>query len=223
MAELIKANEPFTFVTRLHLLELTGQRASNLSQLLDCIKKMPNSSIYYHTHAFLQEYQYLAQDSPNDFAYWVSEVLGEIELGEQLSGIDTMQFAKIQDLQLAIAQTIENYLKSNELAKLRFARTNEEFHFIRSINFIIPTKFIAYDLKEFVDILKKVSKDSIYFHVFEARLRLEKPINDFSAWIRQSLNDKELADKISHLDPYTRTLEELRKAIIRMIERRILQ
>jgi len=221
MAELIKANEPFTFVTRLHLLELTGQRASNLSQLLDCIKKMPNSSIYYHTHAFLQEYQYLAQDSPNDFAYWVSEVLGEIELGEQLSGIDTMQFAKIQDLQLAIAQTIENYLKSNELAKLRFARTNEEFHFIRSINFIIPTKFIAYDLKEFVDILKKVSKDSIYFHVFEARLRLEKPINDFSAWIRQSLNDKELADKISHLDPYTRTLEELRKAIIRMVERRI--
>jgi len=223
MQELIRASEPFTFVTRLHLLELTGLRASNLSQLLDCIKKLPISSIYYHTHAFLQEYQYLAQDSPNDFAYWVSVALGEVELGEQLSGIDTMRFLKITELQGAIVQTIEDYLKDNELAKLRFARKNEEFHFIRSTNFIIPTKFIAYDLKEFVDILKKITKDSIYFHVFEARLRLERPSNDFSAWIWHALNDKDLADKISSLDPYTRSLEDLRKVIIRMIERRIAQ
>ena len=32
-------------------------------------------------------------------------------------------------------------------------------------------------LKEFTQILEKITIDSIYFHIFEARLRLEKPTN----------------------------------------------
>ena len=220
MPESIKEKEPFKFCTRLHLSELTGLRATTLSQLLALIKEVPGSCIYHHTHRFLQQHQYLSPEPPNDFAFWVTDILGEDELGERLVSIDTMQYSAIRDLRDKIASTIENYLKDNPLAKLKFARAEEEFHFIKSVSFILPTNYIVYDLKGFAEVLKKITIDAIYFHIFEARLRLEKPTNDFSYWIENSLGDKELADKISGLDPYTRTLEDLRNKIIQMVERR---
>ncbi len=223
MPELIKAKEPFRFCTRLHLSELTGLRATTLGQFLALIKEVPGSSIYHHTHRFLQQHQYLSPEPPNDFAYWVTDILGEAELGEMLVSIDTMQYSTIRDLREKIASTIESYLKDSPFAKLKFARSGEEFHFIKSVSFILPTNYIAYDLKEFTDVLKKITIDSIYFHIFEARLRLEKPTNDFSFWIENSLGDKKLADNISSFDPYTSTLEDLRKKIVRIIERRISQ
>ncbi|MFA5144722.1 MAG: DUF5752 family protein [Candidatus Omnitrophota bacterium] len=221
MSGLIKAKEPFRFCTRLHLSELTGLRATALGQLLVLVKEVPGSCIYHHTHRFLQQHQFLSPEPPNDFAYWVTDILGEDELGERLASIDTMQYSSIRDLREKIASSIENYLKDNPFAKLKFARTGEEFHFIKSVSFILPTNYIVYDLKEFTEVLKKITIDSIYFHIFEARLRLEKPTNDFSFWIENSLDDKGLADEISGFDPYTRTLEDLRNKIIQIVGRRI--
>jgi len=223
MSELLKAKEPFRFCTRLHLSELTGLRATTLAQFLAIIKEVPGSCIYHHTHRFLQQHQYLSPEPPNDFAYWVTDILGEDELGERLVSIDTMQYSTIRGLREKIASTIENYLKDSPLVKLKFARSGEEFHFIKSVSFILPTNYTTYDLKEFVGVLKKITIDSIYFHIFEARLRLEKPTNDFSFWIENSLGDKKLANNISSFDPYTSTLEDLRNKIIQIIERRILQ
>jgi hypothetical protein len=221
MTELIKAKEGFRFHTRLNLSELTGLRASTLGQLLGLIKQVPGSCIYHHTHRFLQQHQYLSPEPPNDFAYWVAEILGEDELGEILASIDTVQFSTIHDLREAIITAIDDYLKNNALAKLRFAREGEEFHFMKSVSFVIPTNYVAYDLKEFKDILGNVTIDSIYFHIFEARLRLERKTNDFSNWIENSIGDKELAEDVSRLDPYTYTLEELRKRIIKIIEKKL--
>lgn len=222
MAELSKAKEPFRFCTRLHLSELTGLRASTLSQLLGLIREVPGSCIYHHTHRFLQQHQYLSPEPPNDFAYWVTDSLGEDELGERLASIDTMEYSSIRALREKIAETIELHLKESPLCKLKFSRSGEEFHFIKSVSFILPTSYIVYDLANFTDILKKITIDSIYFHIFEARLRLEKQTNDFSYWIEASIGDKELAERISKLDPYTRTLEDLRKKIIQIIEQKIL-
>lgn len=221
MQELTKAKEPFRFYTRLHLSELTGLRASTLGQLLGLIKQVSGSCIYHHTHRFLQQHQYLSPEPPNDFAYWVTEILGEDELGEKLASIDTVQFSTIRSLRDKIITTIDEHLKNNPLAKLKFAREGEEFHFIKSVSFIIPTLYVAYDLREFKDIISNITIDSIYFHIFEARLRLERGTNDFSNWIENSIGDKVLADKISKLDPYTHTLEELRRVIIKIIEEQI--
>ncbi|MBU1913364.1 MAG: hypothetical protein KKB22_07520 [Candidatus Omnitrophica bacterium] len=221
MPGLIKAIEPFRFYTRLHLSELTGLRASTLGQLSDMIKQVSGSCIYHHTHRFLQQHQYLSPEPPNDFAYWVSKVLGEDELGERLASIDTVQFSTIRRLRDKIVATIEDYLKNNLSAKLKFAGKGEEFHFIKSVSFVLPTNYIAYNLREFTDIVKNITIDSIYFHIFESRLRLEKKTNDFSNWIETSIGDKELSDKISKLDPYTHTLEDLRKTIIKIVEQKL--
>lgn len=221
MAELTKAKEPFRFYTRLNLTELTGLKAGNLTQLLDYIKEVPGACIYHHTHRFLQQHLYLSPEPPNDFAYWVSSVLGEDELSERLACIDTIQYSTIRGLREKIVLTIENYLKTNPTSKMKFASGGEEFYFMKSVSFVIPTNYIASDLKEFIEILEKITIDSIYYHIFEARLRLEKGTNDFSNWIETSIGDKKLADELGRLDPYSFTIEDLRKAIIKKINKRV--
>ena len=221
MPELIKAKESFRFYTRMHLSGLTGLKASGIEELLTLLKDVPGSCIYHHTHRFLQQHQYLSPEPPNDLAHWVTQVLGESRLGERLASIDTVQFSTIRELREKLISTIEDDIKMNPFVKGKFVAEGEELYFIRSMSFILPTDYIVHDLKEFVEVLKKITIDSIYFHVFEARLRLEKKTNDFSYWIETSLGDSPLAQKIAQIDPYTRTMEDLRKTIIRLAEYRL--
>lgn len=219
--EIKKAGEPFRFFTRLNLSELTGLKASNLEELLECLRTVPESSIYHHTHRFLQQHQYLSPEPPNDFAYWVQTVLGEKELGERLASIDTIGFNTIDELRQELIAVMQEYVQENPPAKSKFARKDEALYFIKSISFIFPTNYAASDLMEFLEMLKKTTIDSIYFHIFESRLRLAKGTNDFSKWIKESVGDTVLAHEISKLDPYSYTLEELKEKIIRLTERRL--
>jgi len=43
-----KAADPFHFYTRLHLRELTGLKASNLTELVAVLKQVPEPVVYYH-------------------------------------------------------------------------------------------------------------------------------------------------------------------------------
>ncbi len=214
-----KATKPFRFYTHLHLKELTGLKASNLTELVKVLKEVPDPVIYYHTHNFLEEHHYLTPEPANDFALWVSDELGDEVLGEKLASIDTFDFPTIGALRARIEGVIRDYLSKNPDG--RTAHEGREFHFIKSISFILPTPYIAHDLREFVEVLRQVSLNSLSYHIFEARLRLKKGVNDFSIWIEDCLGDKDLADRLAYLDPYNYTLESLRSTIIQLIEKRI--
>jgi small-conductance mechanosensitive channel len=211
-----KSSDPFHFYTRLHLRELTGLQASNLTELVSTLKEMPDSVIYYHVHHFLEEHLYVAPEPANDFAIWVNTALGNEILGERLASIDTFTLPNLGMVKQRLVDTIEDYLRNNP--DNRKAQDEEEFHFIRSISYILPTPYVAHDLLEFKEILRKVTIDSVYFHIYEARMRLQKGSNDFSIWISDSLGEKDLADKISSVDPYVYTLENLRNRIIEQVE-----
>ena len=86
------------------------------------------------------------------------------------------------------------------------------------VTVVTPTSYVAHDTAEFIDALNKVSVNSIYFHVFEARLRLRNGGNDFTVWFREQGKEK-LANVLSLLDPYTMTLEGLRSKIIKLVAR----
>lgn len=216
---LISAKEPFIFKTQLSLVETTGLKAADLAELCSHLKQVPESCIYYHTHHFLQQHQFLTPEPPNDFAYWVTEVLQEDLVGEKLAAIDTVRFGSLFSLREAIAATIEKYLFEKPV--LRKAPQGQEFYFMKSILFSLPTHCQARNLSEFLECLKKVSIGCLYNHVFAARLRPPLEINDFSCWFSTSLCEKKLAEKIEKLDPYTHTMEGLRKKIIRLIEERL--
>ncbi|MFH1369060.1 MAG: DUF5752 family protein [Elusimicrobiota bacterium] len=209
--------EKFRFATRLNLSESLGLKAVTIEQMLEHLRHVPGSCIYHHTHRYLQQHEYLSPEPPNDFAYWVAGVLGEDELGEKLASIDIMQFKSIRELREKIISVIEYYIEKYPQSKLRFARPGREFHFIKSISFIIPTEYAVSTLEEFADALEKIDINSIYFHMFEARLRLENKSNDFSNWIETRIGDRELAKQISRLDPYTYALDDLRKTIIKIV------
>ena len=213
----ISATQPFRFNTRLHLSELTGLRASTVGELLELLKDVPGSCIYHHTHRFLQQHEYLSPEPPNDFAYWVTSVLSEDELGERLASIDTIQYTTIRSLREKIITTFEEYIKNNPDVKKKIASKGDEFHFIKSVSFIFPTDYVAYTLDDFADILEKIPIDSIYYHIFEARLRLEKGQNDFSNWITASFGNTKLSEKIAQMDPYTYTLDQLRKTLVKTV------
>jgi hypothetical protein len=219
--QLHEAKEQFKFHTRLNLTELTGLRAYNLRQIARYIKEVPGSCIYHHTHRFLQQRQYHSPEPPNDFAYWISNVLGEKKLGEQLASIDIARFNDINSLRNAIIEIIDRYLHKNFLSGFRKLEKGEAFYFMKSVSFILPTPYAADNLEEFIEALKNITTDSIYFHTFEARLRLGRETNDFSDWIEYSVGNKKLAHDIARLDPYTHTLEELRMVMIRLVEKHL--
>ncbi len=214
-----QASQPFRFFTRLHLKELTGLKAKNLSELVAILKDADDSVIYYHTHNFIEEYQYLTPQPANDFALWVSDALGDEVLGEKLANIDTFEFLTIGTLRERLVDFINEELSKKPGG--RDAPPGREFHFIRSLSAIIPTFHVVHDLREFIEVLRTVSIDTLYFHIFEARLRLHKGVNDFSIWLNDCLDEKELADKIAILDPYAYSLESLRTMIIQLAEKHL--
>ena len=211
--------QPFRFITHLTLTELTGRRAHDLLDLLRHLKCVPLSVIYYHTHHFLERYHHLSATPPNDFAFWVAHTLQDPGLGERLAAIDTIQFTRLSDLRDAIISAIETHLTS--VSSLREAPEGSDFFFKNSRSILLPTAYEARTLGEFAEALSKVSLHSIYHHIFEARLRMERG-NDFSEWLN-GLGEKNLAWQITLMDPYMESLENLRQHILRRVEARLLE
>ena len=208
--------EGFHFYTQHNLVELLGLKAKNPVDLLENIRKVPQASIYYHTHRFIQQYQYLSPEPPNDFALWLKDTLHLERLGEAFLDVDTVSFTDLEDLRKEFVSILDEYISRGDY--LADCPRDREFNFMSCKIFVIPTHYTANDLKEFVKVLRKISIQSLYFHMFEARLRLKMPENDFSAWFK-SIGEADLARETARLDPYTLTLEELRMKVIDLVSR----
>ena len=208
--------QPFYFKTRFHLVTLLRAKAKNPAELLEGIKVVPGSSVYYHTHRFLRQHHYLSPEPPNDFAFWLTNILNLRELGELFAGIDTVSYRNMENLRAAFIRILEGYVARHG-SNVECAEAYK-FHFMSCITFVLPTPYVANNPEEFVEILHKVSIDSLYFHIFEAKMRLERDENDFSAWFK-GMGKEKTAKEIAGIDPYTITLEGLRKKIIHIVRK----
>lgn len=214
-----QAQQPFRFFTRLSLTLMTGIKAKDLKELLEHLKTVPESVVYQHTHRFLRQHQYLVPEPPNDFAYWVTHMVLDEELGERLAAINTVRFHSLDDLRQAIVSAIEDHL--GRYPDLHPVPPGKEFHFMSAIRFSMPTQYEAHNLAEFLRCLEKVTVSSLYLHIFEAKMRAPLGINDFTQWLQTQLSEKTLADRVSDMDPYRQTLEGLRSNIIRLVQNRL--
>lgn len=203
---------PFVFDTELRLVVLTGMRARSLAQLRQMITRVPGSSIFFHTHQEYLAHNFQKPVYYNDFAVWVSQALREEALAEKLAAIDLLAFTTIRDLRSAIVSTIDDYVAGAHRPLLE-CRPEEAFHFCRSRSFILPTGLVAHDVAEFFEQLPHISSSSLYFHFFEARLRLGRRTSDFSRWLKDR-GRGDLARAIDDLNPYVRTLDELKDDIV---------
>jgi hypothetical protein len=71
---------------------------------------------------------------------------------------------------------------------------------------------------EFRKILATVDASVIYYHNFEAILRLGRRKGDFALWIEEQLDLPELSQKISRIDFYMTSLESIRHRIIKLCD-----
>jgi hypothetical protein len=213
MDEVAEHQDPFRFYTELRLVQLTGRKARTLRQLVGHLHKIPGSSIFYHTHQSLLEHHFEKPVGHNDFALWVADALQEDALGEKLAFIDLRDFSTVRQLREAIIGIIENHLARRGKVRPQHCPAGEEFHFSRSKSFVMSSGLEAQTADEFFDLLPSISNPSLYFHFIESRLRLGLQTNDFSLWLA-GRGKPELARAINALNPYVRTLDELKADIV---------
>ena len=210
------ARSPFYFNSAAHLLRIGRERATNLAELLDGLRICPNDSIFQHTFQTLQEHHFIREGFSNDFAHWAFAACNEVGLAERLAAIDVRAYTSIADLRNRLVTIVEDYLKHNPRARDRAAL--EPFYFCASDTVVIPTPFVARNLQEFIESLKKVSIHSIHYHFIEARLRLKLNSNDFSIWLEEEMDLGSIADRLNRIDIYTSTLHDARDQILRILD-----
>ena len=210
------ARSPFYFNSASHLLRIGREKATTLAELLEAIRTCPESSIFQHTFQTLAEHHFISGGFSNDFSHWAFASCNEVELAERLAAIDVREFTSIATLRERLIHIIETYLQKNPRAATRTAM--EPFYPMASDLVVVPTPYVARNLEEFADGLRKVSIHAIYYHFIDARLRLKLNSNDFSVWLEKELDLPQAADKVNRIDIYTSTLEDVRRGILKVIE-----
>jgi hypothetical protein len=210
------ARSPFYFNSASHLLRIGREKATTLMELLEAIRACPESSIFQHTFQTLAEHHFISSGFSNDFSHWAFASCNEVELAERLAAIDVREFTSIATLRERLIHIMESYLQKNPRAAARVAM--EPFYLMASDLVVVPTPYVARNLEEFADGLRKVSIHAIYYHFIDARLRLKLNSNDFSVWLDKELDLPQVADKVNRIDIYTSTLEDVRRSIVKLIE-----
>lgn len=207
---------PFHFLSERHLVQLTGERATSLSELLRLLREVDGSSIFHHTHQSFLRQHFIIPNYHNDFAYWVEQTLEEDALAERLASCDLRDFPSVRSLRERMIAMIEDHLAAR--GQGRQVSPEEAFYFAQTHSVILPTPHRAADLREFRSCLEHVSVNSLFYHFFVARLRLGQPRNDFSRWLAEEGGRPRLAEAIEALDPYVVSLEGLRQQVIALVD-----
>ena len=210
------ANRPFLFMECSELREILGEEASDEKRLVELLETVPLDSIYFHTHSYFLRHSYVERVYPNDFAQWVAMEVRDHVLGERLSVVDPFEFRELDALRTELISVIDDHLSKTPIVpRVMFG---EPFYFNKSRIIQVPTRMEVTTLQEFRNALSEVEVSAIYFHVFESRHRLKHEESDFSAWIEQSLEMPELADKLRTINPYLGSLERVRSALLNVCD-----
>lgn len=214
------ARAPFYFNSAAHLLRISKEKATTLEELLQAIRDCPDACIFQHMFQTLEEHHFLSEGFSNDFSHWAFSAFNEMGLAERLAALDIREFTSIESMRERLVSILENYLKKNPRAGARVGK--DPFYMMAADVVVIPTPYVARNLEEFADGLRKVSVHSIYYHFIDARLRLKLNNNDFSVWLEEEMDMGQTADRLNRIDIYTSTLEGVRRSIERIIEREML-
>jgi hypothetical protein len=208
---------PFEFKQCVSIHKSTGKKAGNLRQLRDIIAEASEESIVHHNYQYFQKGHML--EYTNDFAEWAGESLGEKALAEHLSNIDPYDFKEIGALRKELLDLIDDYL--DKFPNPKKAMAGDEFYFNETVTFIFPVGIRARNLAEFFAAIKYIDEDCIYYHFYEARIRLGRGSDDFSRWFEDTLGEKDLAGKIRAVDPLMYTVEQIRTFIAGLVEEEV--
>ena len=157
-------------------------------------------------------HHYIPGAYSNDFAQWVATQVRDLVLGERLSVVDPFEFKGLEGLREELISLIDDHLsRTSVVPRVIFGKP---FYFKQSRIVEVPTGVEVRTLREFRDAINEIDVSTIYYHMFEARVRLPRQETDFSFWIRESLELPELAERFRALNPYMGSLERLRSTLL---------
>lgn len=205
-------SEPFAVKDCALIPMATGKRAYNLRELRLMLEEIDPSSIYYHFWGSLLSTQFDDPEFKNDFAIWTFRHLHDQPLAEQLSIIDPTFCADIEELRRELIEVIEERLSKSEY--IPWAKGDQYFSFIKSQLVVFDTKMRAKEPVELKKMIPKFSIGSVFYHFIDARKRLGGNKDDFTSWLLQfGKEEKKVVKNLAMIDPYSRTLSELRMKI----------
>jgi Family of unknown function (DUF5752) len=214
------AENPFWFRECFLIPMPIGRKAINLRELLQSLREVDDAVLYYH---LLQSRLTLSQpevEYPNDFAMWAATALQDAQLAEKLSSFDPFEYEDLAQVRQAMVDILEEYLW--DLPNVPWARPGLEFHFCEASTVVMRSEISAANFREFCQALQKVGLDSLYYHFFEARWRLEfQKIDDFSFWIDTNFDLPQLVTAIRAIDVYFYTLPEIRTALLDLVHQHV--
>jgi hypothetical protein len=207
----------FYFNTSAHLLRITTQKANTLAEFLAALRVCPDDSIFEHTFRTLQEHHFIREGFSNDFAHWALAACNQPGLAEQLASVDVREFTSLGELRDRFIRIVEKHLQLDPADGPRTAE--ETFYFCAADIVVLPTNFVADTMQDFTQGLREVTVHSIHHHFIEARLRLKLMSNDFSQWLHEDVGLTDTARALNRIDIYTATLEDVRRQMVRILER----
>jgi len=193
----------------------TGRSCSNLRELLDAVRTVPDPVIEHHMMRCALEDRFELDEFPNEFARWCWESLGDHLLGEQLALIDPYQHRAMSGVRGALEDALEERLWG--LDRVPWCRSGLELPLIES-------RLIAYDTgdrietpAELAEALLQLSPRSLFYHVHEARRRTKNGADDFSNWLESLGVDESLVARLRSMDFYFFNLNQLRREILEIL------
>lgn len=206
---------PFHFKECVTLVSPTGRKAADLYVLREEIKSAPAGCLFHHVHQFFLKTDVVPMPYPNDFAVWAARDLQDPALAERFAQVDPYRLPDIESLRRVLVEIIDAYLEA--FPPPRPVLPGCEFFFNDARTIVLDTGYQAHDLLSFLETLEHINSSSLYYHLFQAPMRLHRPADDFSLWLEEGLGEPDLAARIRRLDPYLLSLEELRKALLQIL------
>jgi hypothetical protein len=204
----------FEFKQCVSIIKSTGVKAKTLGDLHKAIAAVSEESIFHHTCQYFLKVH--SQEYTNDFAHWAGECLEERTLSEELSNLDPYSQKTFSDVRDSLLRIIENFLA--RFPEPREALAGDEFFFNETVTIVFPAGVRVRNLAEFLMAIKYIDPSSVYYHFYDARVRLGEGTDDFSQWILKSLEKPELAESIRTVDPFIHTIDGIRGHIIELVE-----
>ena len=195
----------------------TGERAHNLRELRDRLGTTRPGCIYYHFWGGLLRPSFDDPEYQNDFAVWAYHGLHDRFLAERLALVDPTDFDDLEDLRRELIEIIEERLDENELYP--WAAADQQFQFIRSQIVVFDTGIRISRPGELKELIPQLTVGSVFYHFVDARGRTLNKNDDFSEWL-MGFGDSydELLAQIASLDPYFKSLTELRAQLGEIFE-----
>lgn len=210
----------FKFYDYTMLISPTGQKASNLKEFLNIIEQSPDKVLFHHLYQSHVKHDQKIGEFPTDFANWAAYELGDFALAEKLANFDPYDFKTVVEAKESLIAIIEEHMW--DLPTIPWVRQGSEFYFSSSTTIVIPLGIEVSSLKNFRKALDKIPNSSLYFHFYEARkIKKEKEHDDFSQWIEDNFDRKELVKKIREIDFYFFSVEEMRKILIDILDKEL--